>query len=126
MNENDGLLFNPECEPEPDDTWRNHAWWTCFDQTCKFGCNVEKAQKAAAKVNEGWGDMAAKFIDSVPFSTTFTADDMTEAIGEADSTGAMGAAFATARKQGKIELVGHKNSTRKTSHGRILRVWRKL
>lgn len=126
MNENDGLLFNLECEPEPDDTWRNHAWWICFDQTCKFGCNVEKAQKAAKKTNEGWATEAMLFVAELPKGATFTADDLTDAVGEADSTGATGAIFKAAATAKLIREYGYTNSTRKTSHGRVLRIWERI
>jgi hypothetical protein len=83
--------------------------------------------KATAKRDLEWWNRAERWIDTLgtDHCTTFTADDLVDAIGLPDgSSNAVGAFLSTQRRFGIIEPVGFTEATRPSSHARVLRVWR--
>lgn len=82
--------------------------------------------KATARRDLEWWTRAEAWVDNcTDHGTTFTADDLIEAIGLPDGcSNAVGAFLSTQRRFGLIEPVGFTEATRPSSHARVLRVWR--
>lgn len=114
-------------EPEhpSNDSWRNHAWWDCTDQKCRWCLKPAERESAALSTNLGWLDEAWRFVESMASGAVFTADDVTDAVGQADSPGAMGALFKQLSAKKIIIFEGYTRTRRITSHGRDLKSWRK-
>jgi hypothetical protein len=55
---------------------------------------------------------------------TFTSEDVTHAVGQPPSSGAVGARINAAARRGLIEHVGYTRATRANQHGAELRTWR--
>ena len=118
---NDFLWDEPE-HPS-NDSWRNHEWWNCSDNLCKWCNKPVERENAAINTNLGWADEAWRYVAGLPSGKIFTADDVTAAVGQADSAGAMGALFRRLSKQHLIVFHGYTKTQRKTSHGRDLKEW---
>lgn len=74
-----------------------------------------------------WSHWAATWIASLPLGKTFTADDMTDAIGLPDRHAAVGSAIAAASRRRLIARTGEVVPSRVvTSNASIVQVWRRL
>lgn len=109
-------------EPEPQPTG---AIWDCDDKECQWCQKPTERENAAINTNLGWLDEAWRFVDSMAPGRVFTADDVTDAVGLADSPGAMGALFRQLSQKHLIEFHGFTKTRRVTSHGRDLKEWKK-
>lgn len=71
-----------------------------------------------------WWAEATRWLDRQPVGLTFTADDLTQAVGLPDgSSNQVGAIVRTWAVQDLIEPIGYTESTRLSNHGRVLRIW---
>jgi 6-O-methylguanine DNA methyltransferase, DNA binding domain len=99
------------------------AIWDCDDEQCVWCNKPELREKAALQTNLGWADEAWRYVNQLPTGKVFTADDVTEAVGQADSPGAVGALFRQLSTKKLIEFHGYTKTRRITSHGRDLKEW---
>lgn len=71
----------------------------------------------------GWDSEALTWIESLESGYIFTADTLAEHVGDAPNTGVSGAVFRQAQARGLISSCGYETAKKKTSHGRVLRLW---
>ena len=81
---------------------------------------------ARPKKDNRWWTEAGRFINQLGVGALFTADDLVELIGLPDGSPNQVGACVRAWAAGDLILAhGFEESTRKSNHGRIVRVWRK-
>ena len=73
-----------------------------------------------------WWEEARQFITQLGSGATFTADDLVALIGLPDgSSNQVGACVRSWAASDLTTPAGYVESTRKSNHGRVVRVWRK-
>ena len=120
------LLDFPELQVPPQPT---HA---CAGEHCQV-CQNSRTPLEAKTLGTGrpkrdprWWDEARQFITQLGSGATFTADDLVALIGLPDGSSAQVGACVRAWAAGdQIVHNGYTTSTRKSNHGRVVRVWRK-
>ncbi len=75
--------------------------------------------------NLRWSALAHRWMKDQPRDSVFTADDLTDAIGQPDRRAAVGSAFSAASKRRLIERAGIAQSAIPTSHASIVQRWRR-
>lgn len=89
----------------------------------------DHGQAAAAEAALPWFDKGVRWIASKPPYTSFTSDDLVEALGlptedvGTNKNNAVGALFSYAVKQDLINRRGYRPSTRKSNHAAVVSVW---
>ena len=109
----------------PNSHWLNE---TCaFCATSPNGVEAGKAGAALAHLaaDPEWVAKAWKWIvDQAATGAIFTTDDLIAAVGMPEThTKAVGAVVRSASVKGIIQTVGVTPTTRKSSHGRLIRQW---
>jgi len=82
---------------------------------------------AATRTSEpsGWVERFDRELERrAAAGTTFTSEDVTHAVGQPPSSGAVGARINAAARRGLIEHVGYAKARRPNQHGAELRTWR--
>lgn len=104
-----------------------HACGGPYCQVCALTrTGAEAKDKGTKKVSrdEGWWAEAAHWLNERDLYSTFTADDLVADIylpeGSPNQVGACIRAWAASDR---IRPSGYKAANRKSSHGRVLRVW---
>lgn len=102
----------------------------CAGDTCQV-CALTRTSAAAKnlgttkpKKDPAWADEAARYLRALEPWDTFTADDLIREIGLPDGTpNQVGACIRAWAVEGRIQPSGYTAANRKSSHGRVLRVW---
>ena len=91
----------------------------------------QQGQSAALSAAYFWSDRADQWLESLKDGETLASEDGTDKVGwRTDEVGmnknnAVGAKITAAAKAGLIEPVDYVKSKRPSSHGAVIRVWRK-
>ena len=111
----------------------------CAGTQCRY-CTTSATPKAAAAAGQAdaagkqwaWTQLARQWVQELPASTFFTADDLTAAVGlpNADlskrGNNAVGAVFAALSRAHVIQRVRPVQAQRKSSHGTTVWEWVRL
>jgi hypothetical protein len=117
----------PEWGEEYPENYGRHAHTT----DCWYCQTFENPRPAALKIvlskaDDEWKDRARRFIINLPVGAQFTADDLFAACDLPESSSnAVGALIAGMAKTSLIMPIGYLKSTRKSNHGRVLRLWQR-
>ena len=98
-------------------------------QVCALTRDGQQAKTrgtARTKKDARWWVEAGRFLNTLSPGALFTADDLVELIGLPDgSSNQVGACVRGWAAADLIKAHGYEESTRKSNHGRVVRVWRK-
>lgn len=104
-----------------------HACGGPYCRVCELTRTGEQAKDKGTKAvskDPAWWHEAAQWLNTQPLGITFTADDLTNAIGLPHGTGnQVGACIRSWAAADRITPAGYETAARKSSHGRVLRVW---
>lgn len=104
-----------------------HACGGPYCRVCELtrtGTEAKNKGTQSVSRDEGWWAEAAQWLNTQPLYLTFTADDLVNAIGLPHGTGnQVGACIRAWAASDRISPSGYKAASRKSSHGRVLRVW---
>jgi len=101
-----------------------HTWDGCVFCDTRTGQEAKAAATKAVTRDEAWWEQSTAWLHRQPIGSRFTADDLVAAIGK--PTGSTNQIGARLRSWAFGELIAARDVTeaqRKTSHGRLLRVW---
>lgn len=85
--------------------------------------SVEPTERV--KKDPEWNRRADLYLSSLYVGVHFTADDLIDDCGlPTGSLNQVGAKFRAWAKAGRIVMAGTRSSTRKTTHGRLIRHWK--
>jgi hypothetical protein len=90
----------------------------------RAGKDAKDAAVKAITRDLAWWDEAQRWLGTLEPGTRFTADDLTACIGLPwGSPNQVGAVLRTWSMRERITAVGIHEASRKSSHGRMLRIW---
>jgi hypothetical protein len=99
--------------------------------SCRWCQGIEDGKAASARAmaatvrDPEWADRAARWLGDRPTGSRFTADDLVGELGlPVGSPNQVGATVRAWASAGIIEAAGAVTATRKSSHARLIRVWR--